>query len=157
MLLFITPLLYMAQKQDSITQLYVTQETIKLADDIRASGRVSRNMYNDYISRIDKTGNLYNIEITHSHKRIAPDYNEVTNTTLDSVSSYFYNTYEEEIFEAFDEGKDYYFSQGDYITVKVVNRNQTLAGRILVFLGRGNVNAPVIIVTYGGLIRDETD
>ncbi len=156
LLLFIAPLLYMAQKQDSICQLYVTGETIKLVDSIRAEGIFSKTMYYDYISRIDKTGNLYDIRITHAHRVIAPDYDEVTDTVSDTISSYYYNTYEEEIFQAFDEGRGYRFSQGDYISVRVVNRNGTMAQRMSLFLRRKSEDIS-ILVTYGGLIRDEAD
>lgn len=58
-LLFIAPLFYMAQKQDSISQLCVAQETTRLTDTIRMSGVLTLTMYKDYIKRIDKTGNLY--------------------------------------------------------------------------------------------------
>lgn len=156
-LLFIAPLLYMAQKQDAISQLYVTQETTKLVDSIRAGGELNRNMYYDYINRIDKTGNLYNIEITHAHRRVAPDYDDVTDTVGDTISSYYYNTYEDEIFEAFDQGREYQFSQGDYISVKVMNRNKTMAQRMLIYRGREGKEDFSILITYGGLIRDETD
>lgn len=156
-LLFIAPLFYMAQKQDSISQLYVTQETIRLTDNIRMSGVLTQTMYKDYIERIDKTGNLYDLEILHAHKRVAPYYDETTDTVLDKIGSYFYNTYEDEIYQAFDEGKDYYFAQGDYISLKVVNRNKTMAGRITSYLSRGNNSEVSILVTYGGMIRDETE
>ncbi|WOO36116.1 hypothetical protein R2R35_20300 [Anaerocolumna sp. AGMB13020] len=156
-LLFIAPLIYMAQKQDSISQLYVTQETIRLTDNIRMSGVLTQNMFNDYIKRIDKTGNLYAVEILHAHKRVAPVYDEITDTVLENVNSYFYNTYEEEIYQAFDEGKDYYFAQGDYISIKVENRNKTMAGRVTSYLSRGNSSDVSIMVTYGGMIRDETE
>jgi hypothetical protein len=156
-LLFIAPLFYMAQKQDSISQLYVTQETIRLTDNIRMSGVLTQTMYKDYIERIDKTGNLYELEILHAQKKVAPDYDEITDTVLDKVDSYFYNTYEDEIYQAFDEGKDYYFAQGDYISIKVVNRNKTMAGRITSYLSRGNNSEVSILVTYGGMIRDETE
>lgn len=156
-LLFITPLLYLAQKQDSISQLFVTQETIKLVDCIRAEGVLSSNMYFDYINRIDKTGNLYNVEITHAHRRVAPDYDEVTDTVRDGISVYYYNTYKDEILAAFDEVRDYSFSQGDYVSIKVTNRNKTTAQRMLSYFGRKNEDAVSILVTYGGLIRDEAD
>jgi ribosomal protein S17E len=156
-LLFIAPLFYMAQKQDSISQLYVTQETIRLTDNIRMSGVLTQTMYKDYIERIDKTGNLYDLEILHAHKRVAPDYDETTDTVLSKIGSYFYNTYEDEIYQTFDEGKDYYFAQGDYISLKVVNRNKTMAGRITSYLSRGNNSEVSILVTYGGMIRDETE
>jgi len=156
LLLFITPLLYTAQKQDSICQLYVTEETIKLVDSIRTEGVLNQTMYYDYISRIDKTGNLYSVRITHAHKMIAPDYDEVTDKVSDTISSYYYNTYEEEILQAFDEGREYRFTQGDYISVRVMNRNRTLAQRMSLLLRRKSEEIS-ILVTYGGLIRDEAD
>lgn len=156
-LLFIAPLFYMAQKQDSISQLYVAQETTRLTDTIRMSGVLTLTMYKDYIKRIDKTGNLYDLQIVHAHKRVAPDYDETTATVGKKIHSYFYNTYEDEIYLAFDEGKDYYFTQGDYISVKVVNRNKTMAASIFSLLSRGDNNEVSILVTYGGLIRDEAE
>lgn len=154
-LMFISPLLYMAQKQDAISQIYVSSETTKFIDSIKNSGYISRNMFDDYVHKIDKTGNLYHIEITHSHKKVAPIVDVDTNVVLEDFSSYYYNTYEDEIFEQFDQGKDYYFNRGDLISIVVSNKNKTTAVSILEsFLGR-DIADTQIVVTYGGMIRDE--
>ncbi len=154
-LLFITPLLYMAQKQDFISLLYISKETTKLVDNIKNSGYISKRMYESYIKAIDKTGNLYRIEITHSHKRVEPLVDVNTNDILQDFHVYFYNTYEEEILEAFDNNEDYNFNRGDYISIRVSNRNKTTAVSIMESILSRDIEDTQIVVTYGGMIRDE--
>ncbi len=154
-LLFITPLLYMAQKQDFISLLYISKETTKLVDSIKNSGYISKRMYESYIKAIDKTGNLYRIEITHSHKRVEPLVDVNTNDILQGFHVNFYNTYEEEILEAFDNNEDYNFNRGDYISIRVSNRNKTTAVSIMESILSRDIEDTQIVVTYGGMIRDE--
>lgn len=157
MLLFISPLLYMAQKQDSISQLYISTETTRFIDSIKNSGYVSKIMYEDFIKKIDMTGNLYQIEITHCHQRVEPLVDINTNDILQDFNVYFYNTYEEEIFEAFDRNEDYFFNRGDYISILVSNRNKTTAVSIMENIISKDIEDTQIVVTYGGMIRDEID
>lgn len=147
----------MAQKQDAITLIYVTNETSKFVDSIKNTGFLSRTMYMDYINKIDNTNNLYNIEITHSHKIVEPIYDETTGIFLDDFDTYYINTYQDEIFDAFDQGEDYYFSHGDYISVTVVNRTKTLATKLMELLYHIDIQEEQILVTYGGMIRDEVN
>ncbi|MFV0342608.1 MAG: hypothetical protein ACK5JH_06900 [Anaerocolumna sp.] len=154
-LLFIAPILYMAQKQDSISQLYVSTETTKFIDSIKNSGYVSKNMYADFIKKIDKTGNIYQIKITHSHERVEPLVDVTTNDILQDYSVYFYNTYEDEIFDAFDQDKDYRFDRGDYISIQVSNLNKTTAVSLLENILSKDLEDTQIVVSYGGMIRDE--
>ena len=153
--MFIAPILYMAQKQDVLTQNYVSNETTKFVDSIKNTGFISASMYQEFVRKIDNTGNLYNITIEHAHLRVEPNVDIETNIVMDDYDSYYYNTYEEAIFEAFDRGEDYYFNQGDYISVKVVNRNKTLAVRIMEAFYKWDIPDQQILVTYGGMIRDD--
>lgn len=156
-LMFISPLLYMAQKQDSITQLYVSTETTRFIDNIKNSGYINKSMYEDYIKKIDQTGNLYEIEITHCHKRVEPLVDVNTNDILQDYSVYYYNTYEDEIFEAFDKDMDYSFNRGDFISIDIFNRYKTTAVSILENILSKDITDTQIVVTYGGMIRDEID
>ncbi len=153
--MFIGPLFYMAQKQDSISQNYVSNETARFVDSIKNTGFLTRNMYMNYIKKIDNTSNLYNIEIIHSHKVVEPLYDENTGTFLNDFDTYYRNTYQDEIWGAFDQGEDYYFSKGDYISVTVVNRTRTLATKLIELFYRADIPDEQILVTYGGMIRDE--
>jgi hypothetical protein len=154
-ILFLGPLLYMAQKQDAISQVYISNETTKFVDSIKNTGFLTRTMYMDYIQKIDQTNNLYKIEIAHSHKVVEPLYDEDTGTFLNDYDTYYTNTYQDEILGKFDQGEDYNFSQGDYISVTVVNRSKTLATKLMELFYRAEIPDEQILVTYGGMIRDE--
>lgn len=156
-LMFLSPLLYMAQKQDTMSQLFVSSETTGFIDNIKNSGYVSKSMYEDFIKKIDKTGNLYQIEFTHCHRRVEPLVEVNTNDILHDFSVYYYNTYEAEIFDAFDRDQDYYFNRGDYISIRVYNRNKTIATAIIEGILSKDVEDIQIAVTYGGMIRDEVN
>jgi hypothetical protein len=154
-IMFIAPLLYMAQKQDTISQTYVSNETTNFIDSIKNTGVLSAETYQAFIGKIDVTNNLYNIEIVHAHKVVEPIYYENTGLFLDDYDTYYINTYQEDILATFDEGKDYYFSQGDYISITITNRSKTMATRIMEAFYKTDIPDEQILVTYGGLIRDE--
>ncbi|MGB8455268.1 MAG: hypothetical protein WCD89_23420 [Anaerocolumna sp.] len=156
-IMFLGPLLYMAQKQDSINQSYISNETTRFVDSIKNTGLMSREMYMDFIRKIDHTNNLYKIEIIHSHKVVEPEYDENAGVFLNDYFTYYTNTYQDEIVSAFDQGEDYNFSQGDYISITVVNRTRTLATKLMELFYRADIPEKQILVTYGGRIRDEVN
>ncbi len=153
--MFFGPLLYMAQKQDAVSQIYVSNETAQFVDNIKNTGFLNRNMYGDFIRKIDNTNNLYNIKIIHSHRIVEPLYDEDTGTFLNDYDIYYRNTYQDEIMNTFDKGEEYYFSQGDFISVTVVNRSGTLAVKLMELFYSSDIPDEQILVTYGGMIRDE--
>ena len=155
--MFIGPLLYMAQKQDAISQVYVSNETTKIVDSVKNTGFLSRTIYMDFIQKIDKTSNLYKIEIAHIHRIVEPLYDENTGLFQNDYDTYYTNTYQDAVYEAFDQGEDYYFSRGDFISITVVNRTKTLATRIMELFYRSDIPDEQILVTYGGMIRDEVN
>lgn len=156
-LMFIVPMLYMAQKQDVITQSYVSNKTTEFIDSIKNSGYISMEMYMDYIHKIDATNNLYNIEIVHAKKVVEPLYDDNTGEFLEDNYIYYVNTYQDKILETLDQGVDYKLSQGDFISIIVVNRTKTIATRLMELFYSSDIPEEQIFVTYGGMIRDEMD
>ncbi len=154
-ILFLGPLLYMAQKQDAISQSYVSNETTQFVDSIKNTGFLSMDTYLDFINKIDATNNLYNIEIVHSHRVVEPLYDENTGAFLEDYDIYYINTYQDDILDTFDKGEAYYFSPGDLISVTVVNRTRTIATKLMELFYSRDVPDEQILVTYGGMIRDE--
>lgn len=156
LLLFLFPLLYLAQKQDAIIQTYVTTETVMFADAIKNSGKVTADEYTQYIKNLDYTNNIYDIQIEHAHEVINPVYDD-TNVFMNSFSSNYFCTYEEDIKKEIFEGTGIYtFTQGDYITIKVKNRTKTMASKLLQLIYQTEIPKEQIQVIYGGIIRDET-
>lgn len=147
LLMFLVPLQDSARKADAISQIYISNETTEFVNNIKNKGYITVEMYKRFIQNIDKTNNLYDIQIIHSHRLVEPLVN-VGGIVEEHYMVRYFNTYQDEILKTFDKGNIYYFSQGDYINVSIKNRNKTLADRITVSNGK-------IFVTYGGMIRDE--
>lgn len=154
-LLFLVPLHDMARRADTMSQVYVSNETTEFVNNIKNKGYITVEMYRRYIETIDKTNNLYDVQIVHSHKVVEPFVNEDETIEEGRYVTRFFDTYQDEILEVFDKGEIYHFSQGDYINVTIKNRNQTLSNQIFSFLSARNVPTVQIFVTYGGMIRDE--
>jgi hypothetical protein len=157
LLLFIAPLMYMAQKQDMISQIYVSNETTKFIDSIKNTGVLSSDMYDAFIRRLAATNISYRISLTHGHKKVEPLYDDVSSTFTENYVTYYYNTYEKSIRKELEDKGEYLFSQGDYISIEVINQSMTLGTKIQRMIFNTSIPKEQIVVTYGGLIRSETN
>ena len=163
--LFIAPLISMSSNNDSITQATVYDIASEFVDDVRECGYISQERYLLFISELDNTGILYDVELVHSHLSINPIYetqlsgNGGAPTTTQKVVGTSEVTdcyYTDEILEDIYSTEGIYkLSVGDTISITVKNRDKTIAQRIrqMVFnyVDEGNP----IFVQYGGVIRDE--
>ena len=134
-LMFLFPLLYLSQKQDGINQLYVTEQTVEFTNEIKNHGYITENMYARFEKKLRATGNVYSIQITHSHTVFNPLFDEDTEEFLDDYYTYQECIYTEDILNAIYSEKAYYLRQGDYISIEVVNANKTFASSLLQIIG----------------------
>lgn len=154
-ILFLAPLLYMAQKQDAITQNYVLTETVRLADAVKNNGYLTSEMYETYLRKLHSTNNVYEISLSQARHIVAPKVDEATQELMEGVEDHYINTYTDAILEELDQNGVYYFGQGDYISMKVHNKNKTFGVRVMEALLMREISPTQIYVTYGGVIRDE--
>ncbi len=73
-ILFIFPILYFGQKQDTITQLVVTEKTSDFVDTVRTKGFVTQSMYDTYLKELDTTNVVYDIHLEHKELELEPEY-----------------------------------------------------------------------------------
>lgn len=124
--MFAIPICLYAIKTDYNSQSVCDDAVQQFVDRSRAAGYISANNYNDMISTITATGNLYNINIYHQSKICYPgesqsfDYNYMTYTT------------EEILDQLFDESGagQYNMKNGDYLKVTYSLKDPTLGARI---------------------------
>lgn len=155
LLLFLFPLLYLAQKQDAVTQAYISETTGNLVDAIKNSGYLTTDMYDEFIRKIDLSNNVYEVKIEHSHWVLTPIYDASDQFTGD-YNKYRINTYEDDILEEIYHGSGIYkLTQGDYIVFTVYNKNKTFASRLQENIYQTAMEGKQIFTTYGGVIRDE--
>lgn len=161
LVLFMTPLAYFSQRQDTLMQNYIYTITKEFVNDIQQSGRITKEAYDDFILELDASGNVYNVEIIHSHKTVTPKYQYTTvdNVVTDDVTEYFSETYTDAILSSIYEqvGETYYLTKGDYITVKVTNKNKTLGTKLLQTISMRSIDTAQLMAVYGGEIQDEIE
>jgi|LFRM01.1.fsa_nt_gb hypothetical protein len=171
-LLFVYPIKNELERQDEISRIYVLNKTIGFVDAVRNMGYISPEMYDNYLDELALTGNLYKVEMEHAKLEYLPvmEYDPVSGQ-YETVpgefhKSYIY-TYTSEIEEVLfpdprspgysGTGNYYEMHMGDYFTVSVMNLNKTMATRIQEMVYGRTISPEKIFVTYGGMIRDESD
>ena len=171
-LLFVYPIKNELERQDETSRIYVLSKTIGFVDSVRNLGYIAPDMYENYLSELAATGNLYKIEMVHAKLEYLPvtEYNHSTGQYEARPGEFlksYKNTYTAEIEECLfpepdplnplEEGKPYEMRKGDYFTVSVVNQNKTMATRIQEMVYGRVISPEKIFVTYGGMIKDESD
>lgn len=156
-LLFIVPLMYLAQKQDMITQSFVSSKTTEFIDSIKNTGYLSYDMYISYLRQLGATNVVYEVNIVHAHKTVEPIYNEATSSYMIDYNVHYDNRYTQDILVELDRAGGYYFNQGDYISIKVENKSVTYGAKLQHLIFNTNGFDKQIFVAYGGMIRSETN
>ena len=72
LILFILPLYITFEKMDDISYSLALKITSNFVDNVTAKGYISEEMYNDFISELSVTGNVYDIKMEHVAKKYNP-------------------------------------------------------------------------------------
>ena len=71
-ILFIFPVYMAYEKKDDISYALAMRYTQDLVDEVRSKGYITKSMYEDYEARLTRTGNSYDIELSHEYNRYDP-------------------------------------------------------------------------------------
>lgn len=155
--LFMFPMMYHAQKYDTVVQSYVTGVTNDFVEEVRTKGTLTQDMYSSFVANLNKSGNLYNIEMSYVREEVMPDY---TNDTLNSVSTNLVQkitiekTTEEIMKEMFETtSREFKMSKGNYFSVKVYNKNKTMFTKLQQILYSADISTKQIYAADGGTIK----
>lgn len=166
-LMIFYPLYQQAQKQDELSQIVAHNAVTEFVDAVRTKGYISPQMYLEFTQKLDATGNVFDIEMSHLHKKYNPIYSDPANPTTfqNSYEEYYDGHYTNEIMKIlFPEGniqadsdeRKYKLQLYDFFSVNVKNRDTTMAqvirNSILGFTGSEDAT---IFVPYGGMVINE--
>lgn len=160
----IFPLYNNFQRQDDMSYNLVLKATTNFVDEVINCGYISQEMYDNYVSNIANTGNLYDIEL-EAHKKVL--------TKVDGSNDYeeqYFVDYNDEIFDFSADksvsgtgasnldkrvlkGGTYYLNVDDEIYVKVKNSSTTMAGAIFNLIVP-TATEETIKVNYGGKVKN---
>ena len=136
-LMFIFPLMSVSERNDDIAQTVVQTATSDFVDDITTSGAIKASSYEAYQSKLQATGNTYDIEMEVQHLDENPG-KKATATSGDLIGENVrYSTYTTEImdkmYEDTNTNETYPLKKGDNVIVTVKNTNKTIAQMLRTF------------------------
>lgn len=154
-LMFVFPLMTMADRTDEVSQLTVETATTEFVDEARSIGKITQDNYTKFLENIGSTGNTYDVEIEVQVLDENPG-KKTTQTNLDKIGeNVYYSVYTSQIVEQLESRtRQFNLKEGDIISVSVKNTNQTLAQQLknFFYVITGNDSAS-IVASHGGLVQ----
>ena len=126
-LMFVFPLMTIADRTDDVAQLSVETATTDFVDKIRSTGKITQDEMDKYMETITSTGNTYKCEMEVKVK----DSNlgkKTTQAVADRTGdNAYYSVFDSQIEAELEKNGVYYCKEGDIVSAKVINTNQTVA------------------------------
>jgi hypothetical protein len=166
LLLYVFPISAAFDNQDDVSELVVLRQVTAFVDVVRDKGYISPAMYTEFEQAIHATGNTFDIQMEHGHKRYDPVYDDpVRPETFKGEYAVHYDTFYNGqimpvLFPDSTAGKDdpdrrYKLQVGDTFMVTVKSTNRTNGTILHDFLNNASSPSEKIFIPYGGLVRNE--
>lgn len=125
-LLFVVPVMTMAEKKDETSNLSAQTATTEFTNKIRTSGVLSQEDYDNFIMSLAATGNAYDVEITIQKLDENPA-KKSSGSTVTIGDKVYYVLYTTQVLDQLASATSHtmYLNEGDIISVKVKNTNKT--------------------------------
>ncbi len=134
-LMFVFPLLSIAERSDDIAELTVQTAVTDFVDTARATGKITMDNYSKMIGKIEATGNTYDVEM--EVKVLDENVGKKSAWTNGTVigENVYYSVYTSQIMNYIssmtDDGDGVYtMKEGDIFSVTAKNNNKTLSQTI---------------------------
>lgn len=147
LMFFLVPLMINMQRQESVIQLAVMQDTVQFVDSVRNMGVLTEEMYEEYQNKIRKVKDGLEVTVVHYVNSI-----HIGESGIEQIQKIHTH---DEIIETWEKELPYTFQKGDFFRVEV---KQTVPGIVERFLGSLSTGEGVqssSYVYYGGSVRYE--
>ncbi len=88
---FLLPVYVAFEKKDDTAYAFALRITSELVENVRNNGYISKKMYDDYVTKLAVTGNVYEIKLEHKAYKYNPvicSYQDATHTKLRETFDY---------------------------------------------------------------------
>ena len=133
-LMFVIPLMTMADRTDDVAQLTVSTATSDFVDNIRTTGKITPDNYNKFLQTLTSTGNTYDVEFEVKVLDENPGKKAVQVTRDKIGENYYYGVFDSQVKEKLDANTAYTLKEGDRVSVKVKNTSLTFSQQLKNFL-----------------------
>jgi hypothetical protein len=152
-LMFVFPLMTMADKKDDVSTLTVQTATTEFTDTIRTTGKLTQEKYDNFTQTLASTGNTYNVDLKVQVLDENPAKKE-SSATQKIGDNIYYVIYTTQVLDAISKG-DLVLKEGDIISVGVEITNPTTSDilRNFVFRVKSN-NSNGYIASDAGIVTE---
>lgn len=126
-LMFVFPMLSVAERNDDISQIAVQTATVEFVDNVRATGKMKVEDYDGYIQKLAATGNSYDIEIERKVLDENPSKKLTWAESTKIGENVYYSQYTSQILDELNANGEYLLKEGDIISISVKNTNTTMS------------------------------
>ena len=154
-LMFVFPLMTMADRTDDISQLAVKTATTEFVDDVRTTGKLTMDKYSQFIETISATGNSYDVEMELQVLDENPGKKTTQATATKIGENVYYAEYTSQILDELEQNgtRPKPLKEGDIFSVNVKNTNRTLAQQLKNFFYSVTGNDIYsIAASHGGIV-----
>lgn len=155
-LMFVIPLMTMADRTDDVAQLTVSAATSDFVDNIRTTGKITPEDYDKFVQTLTSTGNTYDVEFEVKVLDENPG-KKTAQTAYEKIGeNVYYTEYTTQIMEDLNDSTNNntkYLKEGDIVSVSVKNTNTTISQLLRNFFYRVTGNdSSTIGASNGGIV-----
>ncbi len=128
-IMFIFPLMSIAERTDDISELSVQTSTTDFVDNVRSTGKLTLDDYDTFLQQLVSTGNSFEIEMEAQILDENPGVKTTQAETTKIGENVYYILYTSQIEDRLNTSSDntLTFKEGDRFSVTVKNTNTTIA------------------------------
>lgn len=127
-LMFVFPLMTVSERSDDISQLNVQTVTSQFVDNIKSTGKLTVNNYDNFVQALGATGNTYDVDMEFKILDDNPGGKD-TGSGKDKIGeNVYYSVYTSQIEDSlYGSAGQYTLKEGDIVSVNVKNTNTTIS------------------------------
>ena len=133
-LMFVFPLMSLAERTDDISQLAVQTATTEFVDDIRTTGEITLDEYEQYLQTISATGNSFEVEMLVQQLDENPGKKTTQAESTKIGENVYYTMYTSQILDTINPSsgvtQTLALKEGDIFSASVRNTNSTLSQQL---------------------------
>lgn len=147
-IMFIYPLMTMADKNDDVSSLTIQVATTEFTNNVRKTGRITQDEYDNFLTSLASTGNVYDVEITI--QVLDPNPSKIQTASTQTIGdNTYYTLYTTQVVDQLPLS----LKDGDIISVTVENTNTTIAMQLRNYMYRVTGNdSSTITASASGIV-----
>ena len=157
-MIFMVPMIAVSHRKDVVSTQTVQAAINEFVDSTRKTGKVTQEEFSNLVQTLETTGETYEVNININNIDENPSKKD-TSSVVDQVKigeNIYYTEYTTQVEKKLEENNgEIKLSTGDFVTVDVENKSQTMYQGFKKLLYSIVDTSPQISGTYGGMVLDE--